>query len=249
MLTLYHYPPSTTSIKVRLCLHEKRLRFEERIVDLTRFEHLAPEYRALNPACVVPTLIHDDRSITDSTVINEYLEEAFPEPRLLAGDAHARATARMWVRYVDEVPTIAVQSPTFAAFVAPALRSLPPSELEERIARIPDRQTRARWMRAATGAIDDAEIAESYATMATVLDRMESTLLSGPWLAGMAYTLADLAMTPSVIRLEHLGRGDLLESRPRVASWVARVRSRPSFAAAYAFLDASSAAALAPASR
>ena len=71
MLQLYHYDTSTCSQKVRLVLAEKRLPFESRIVNLRRNENLAPDYLALNPNGVVPTLIHDGQVICDSSVICE----------------------------------------------------------------------------------------------------------------------------------------------------------------------------------
>ncbi|MEM1103907.1 MAG: glutathione S-transferase family protein, partial [Pseudomonadota bacterium] len=82
MLALYHSPYSTCSQKVRLCLAEKGLDYEKRDVDLARQEHLTEAYLALNPNGVVPTLVHDDAVVIDSSVICEYLDEVFPETPL-----------------------------------------------------------------------------------------------------------------------------------------------------------------------
>jgi glutathione S-transferase len=236
MLELYHYPPSTASIRVRLCLHEKGLSFEERIVDLARLEHLRPAYRALNPECVVPTLVHDGRIVVESSAIDEYLDELHHDPPLLPADPWGRARVRAWSRYIDRVPVVAVQSPTFVAFLQPALAAVPREELDRAIAQIPDAATQARWRRMVETRIDAAEIAASFETMAEVLDRIEVSLAETPWLVGKSYTLADLEMTPSIVRLEHLGRGDLVAARPRVLDWLARIKERPAFARAYSFL-------------
>jgi maleylacetoacetate isomerase len=57
-------------------------------------DHLSPAYRALNPQALLPTLEHEGRVLTQSLAIIEYLEEVWPEPRLLPGDAETRARVR-----------------------------------------------------------------------------------------------------------------------------------------------------------
>ena len=104
-LTLYNFPQSTCSQKVRLVLWEKRIPFEDRIVDHKTREHLKPDYLALNPNGVVPTLVHDGDVIIDSSVIIEYLDEAFPETPMSMPDLVGRAHLRKWLRYFEEVPT------------------------------------------------------------------------------------------------------------------------------------------------
>ena len=110
-LTLYNFPQSTCSQKVRLALWEKGLDFEDRIVNHREREHLRPAYLALNPNGVVPTLVHDDNVIIDSSVICEYLDEVFPETSLSMPDPVGRAHMRKWLRYLEEVPTPAIRVP------------------------------------------------------------------------------------------------------------------------------------------
>ena len=82
MLELYHHNLSVCAQKVRLALAEKGLDWEDRHVDLMKSEHLTPDYLALNPKGVVPTLVHDGKPVIESTIILEFLEDAFPEPSL-----------------------------------------------------------------------------------------------------------------------------------------------------------------------
>ena len=69
MLTLYNNAYSTCSQKVRLVLAEKSLEWEDRQINFSKNEHIAPEYLKLNPNGVVPTLVHDGAVIIDSSVI------------------------------------------------------------------------------------------------------------------------------------------------------------------------------------
>ena len=72
--TLYNAPQSTCSQRVRFVLNPKGLPFEEIKLDLLAGDQLKPEYLALNPNGVVPTLDHDGAIVIDSSVIIEYLD-------------------------------------------------------------------------------------------------------------------------------------------------------------------------------
>ncbi len=102
MLELYHFALSTCSQKVRLVLAEKNLEFVSHEVDLISGAQHDPEYVKLNPKHVVPTLVHDGRALIESTLINEYLEDAFPEPPMLPADPRERHAARLWTKRLDD---------------------------------------------------------------------------------------------------------------------------------------------------
>src|SRR5204862_5756958 len=86
MLTLYHNDMSLCAQKVRLGLAEKGLAWESHHLVLRAGEHQQPWYRKLNRRAVVPTLVDGDKVVPESNVILEYLEEAYPDPRLLPQD-------------------------------------------------------------------------------------------------------------------------------------------------------------------
>ncbi len=96
-LTFYNYFHSSASYRVRVALHLKGLAFESKAIHLLNDggqQHSA-EYRTMNPIGAVPTLIHHDKIISQSTAIIEYLDEVFPQTQtLLSGDAYQRAKIR-----------------------------------------------------------------------------------------------------------------------------------------------------------
>src|ERR1700691_1424159 len=102
MLYLYQGSTSVCSVKVRLALVEKGLTFEGEVLDLQRGDQHRPDYAKLNPNEVVPTLVHDGKAIIESTLIIEYLDEAFPEPRLIPADPSLRTRMRLWSKVVGE---------------------------------------------------------------------------------------------------------------------------------------------------
>ena len=102
MLELYHAEPVANSMKPLLCLKEKGLAFVSHYVDLLKFEQHRPEYVAINPNGQVPTLVHNGAIINESTVINEYLDEVFPEVPLRPSNPVDRARMRIWSKFIDE---------------------------------------------------------------------------------------------------------------------------------------------------
>jgi glutathione S-transferase len=231
-IELWHATHSTCSQKVRLCLAEKRLPWQSHFVDLRRFQHLEPAFLALNPAAVVPVLRDDGRVIRESMVINEYLDDAYPEPSLRPRGALERARMREWTLYVAEEPTWAVKVPSFQKNIRPELAGrYTDEEIRAIAARMPNRDTAERWVKAVREGFSAAEIQASLDRLARTLDRMALALAGAAWLAGEEYSLADVDMAPFVHRIAAL-EPKMLESRARVADWYARVRARPAFATA-----------------
>ena len=100
-LTLYHNGPSTCSQKVRLILELKKLDYESKSLDLMSGEQHDPEYVKLNPNHVVPTLVVNDMALIESSLINEYLEDTFPEIKARPSDPSSIHKMRLWIKYID----------------------------------------------------------------------------------------------------------------------------------------------------
>ena len=230
-LALYNAPGSTCSQKVRLALAEKGLDWQDCRVDLRANEHLEDWYLALNPNGVVPTLVHDGRIVLDSSVINEYLEEVFPRNPLMPPDAYGRARMRAWRQYIDEVPTPAIRVPSFNAFILQGWAGMSDDEFG---AGVEKRTVRRHFYRKmGRGGFGPTDLAEALERLGDSLARMERSLTEGPWLMGGQLTLADISMVPTVVRLDDLSLSHLWSGLPRVADWYSRIRSRPSFPAAF----------------
>lgn len=86
-----------------IALKEKGLAFESIYIDMGKFEQHDPSFIAINPDGQVAVLDHDGAIITHTTVINEYLEDAFPDsPHLRPEQALGRARMRYWNKFTDE---------------------------------------------------------------------------------------------------------------------------------------------------
>jgi maleylacetoacetate isomerase len=93
---LYGYFRSSAAFRARIALNLKGIVPELRFVHLLKDggQQHTEEYRTLNPQQLIPALVHDGHTITQSLAIIEYLDEIVPEPALLPRDAYGRARAR-----------------------------------------------------------------------------------------------------------------------------------------------------------
>lgn len=94
-MILHGYFRSSASYRVRIALNLKGLAVQHVSHHLRKGEQTAPDYLALNPQGVVPTLVTDDGDIlTQSMAILEWLEESYPTPPMLPADKLLRAKIR-----------------------------------------------------------------------------------------------------------------------------------------------------------
>jgi glutathione S-transferase len=237
-ITLYHGMASTCSKKVRMCLYEKRVPFESRLLDLQKFEQHAPAYLAINPDGVVPTLVHLGRSIIESSIIVDYIDDVFTQNPLKPSDPYDRAQMRLWLKYSDDVAYKAVYAPTWQALKHRAEEGLAGDRLAETLSSIPTPERRDRWEKMSQGGFTEVEIEAAYTLMRSCLQKIDTQVRDTLWLAGASFSLADLAMLPFVDRMANL-RPEFLEGVERAAmrDWLARSRQRPSFERAFAFRD------------
>lgn len=244
MIDLYYSWYSICSEKVLVCLFEKGLGFTGHHVDLFDFDQVRDEYKAINPNGTVPTLVDDGRPVFESTIINEYLEDAYPTPRLTPDDPFARADMRYWVQRFQDIVFPAAGMLSQVHFIAAELRRRwTQDELEARIRRKVGEDRVARQLRAVREGFSQAELKAAEARIVGVLDAVESRLADGrAWLAG-DFSLADAAAAPNVYRFTIIGRRDLLDSRPRLAAWAEKLLARNSVRATYEYAPSLRAAA------
>jgi glutathione S-transferase len=99
MIKLYDFKSSPNCQRVKIVLAEKNLQYEIVPVDLRAHEQKTPDYLKLNPYGKVPVLTDDDTVLYESCIINEYLEEKYPNPPLLPKEPAKKANARILVDY------------------------------------------------------------------------------------------------------------------------------------------------------
>ena len=99
MIKLYDFKSSPNCQRVKVVLAEKNLPYEIVPIDLRAQAQKTPDYLKLNPYGKVPVLTDDDTVLYESCIINEYLEEKYPNPPLLPKDPGKKARARILIDY------------------------------------------------------------------------------------------------------------------------------------------------------
>ena len=235
MISLYHAEPASNSLKVLICLKEKGVDFASHLMDIQKFEQHEPWYLKINPDGQVPTLVHDGAVVTESTVINEYLDQVFPDPPLKPAGALVQARMRQFTKYVDEYFRPALSQIAWQLFIHTITDKLSPEEFEARLARIPREEKREKWRISAKQGYTPEQMAAWRRELVTGIAKMESVLANGPWLAGADYSLADIAMFAMAAHMPARYADIVNETvSPRVIEWHARMSARPAVAAALA---------------
>ena len=235
MLELYHAEPVANSMKVLLCLKEKQIDFASHYVDLLRFEQHEPWFVAINPNGQVPVLVHDGRVITESTVINEYLDEVFPANRLSPEDPVDRAHMRVWNKFNDDVYTPALSMLGWHAMLHQIAKAIDKDKMEELLARIPLKEQRDKWATVAGESFTEEQLAESRRKLGVAVDKMEAMLAQGDYLIAGRFSLADVNAYANTAGLNRRVPGLLVPERaPRVVAWLERMNARPGVKAALA---------------
>ena len=228
MLTLYHNDMSVCAAKVRTALLEKRLDCTFIHLDLRAGDAQKPDYLKLNPSAVVPTLIHEDRVIIESTVICEFIDDEWSDPPLKPADNFERAQMRLWTKQLDEGLHAAVGSLSFAIAFRHQSLARPREERAKWLAGIPQQDRRERLQSLLEQGLQSPYFSPAVKRYAKLFDDFERALERNSWLAGERFSLADIAFAPYLARLRHLGFDVLFDRHPRTTDWARRVAERPS---------------------
>lgn len=236
MFTLYHHGSSVCAAKVRFSMAEKGLEWEGVYIDILKGDQFKPEYLKINPKAVVPTLVHDDLVIPESTVICEYLDHIEPETSLHPTDPWEYAQVRYWTKAVDEELHPACGAITFACSHRHTIISnMSKDELEEFLSSTPDQSVTVDWrsmkMAIVRQGFDAVGVKEKVKLNDTFLHKMEDALQDQDWLVANRFSIADIALTPYVNRLAMMSlTGMWANGRlPKVEQWFDRIKARPAF--------------------
>jgi GSH-dependent disulfide-bond oxidoreductase len=233
MLELYHSEPNVYFLKPLIALEEARARFTSRYFDPTSFEQYSPRFpqnaeSMLHLEREGPILVDGGTVLTSSFFMLEFIAEANPGANLLPGDAFGRYRARAWGQFNALQLAPGVCALGCAKYLAPALRALDRDQLRARIERLEPQERRAAWAAVVDGTYDGPALAKIRERLAMPVKRIESALGAGRWLAGEAYSIADIDAYALLAPLGDLAP-ELLSERatPRITEFLRAVRARP----------------------
>lgn len=168
-VTLWDHPLSPYAQKVKIALREKGVAFETAVPGGIGVGGAAGDFVAANPRAEVPALHHDGLGIFDSTIILEYIEDAWPTPALLPATPADRARVRM----IEEVVDTHLEAVNWGL-----------SEL--------------RWFRRAEGPLGDALGKKAASQIRGYHAWLERALGTREWFNGDAFGWGDLSVVPYI---------------------------------------------------
>jgi len=231
-LILYDFGNSVCCQKVRITLRAKSLEWNAIPVNLFTAEQYDPKYLKLNPKGVVPTLVHDGKPVIESTLICEYIDQAFPHPpKLVPADPWAQSRMRLWSKMVDEGLFEGISEISFSAMFRERMKSMPEETRQKRFRNVGDPRRTDRFKSTYEHGVQSPFVIHAVAAYERAFKLLEETLASGaPWILGSEPSLADINLMPFAARLDYLGLLDLWTAdRPRVRAWWAQASNWPYF--------------------
>ena len=250
-LHLYHFPISFFSQKARQALEETERPWTSHVIQLSLCEQYDPDYVRINPRCVVPTLVRDGRVTSDADNIMRFIASSYPETALVPA---APDEAAVMERFQEMASAVFIEAITYGD--VPSLkrsfltRHHIKAEHPMKLARLDalieahadDQRLRDAYegkraiMRETVASFHSEE--EMVVVMADVerkLDGVQAQLESGSfaeggWLCSQTFSLADIDWGMILNRLTFIGLAPrLIEPRPALGRYLARLKGRPSF--------------------
>ena len=206
-MKLYDCQMAPNPRRVRVFLAEKGVDIPKTEVSIIEGENLKPEYLAVNPRGLLPTLELDDGDRIDETIaICRYIEETQPEPNLMGRDALEKAQIESWQRHMEFDglnPTGEMFRNSFDPFKNRGLPGL------ENVQAIPELAVRGK-----------AGVERFY-------ERLEQRLSQSTYIAGERYTVADITAL-CVVDFASFAKMGIPEANTNTKRWHADVSARPS---------------------
>jgi len=232
---VYTWEPNANSGKPLLCLHEKQVPFTHHYIDMGVREHHEPPYLAINPGGTVPALVHDGLTLTESTPMMEYIDDAFDGPPLRPADPALRWRMRWIMRVMDNSVCPALAMIASNTLAAPRFHDTPEKEKREALAKIPDPERRRTWELLMHDATPPEEIEESKRRVSEGLALLERMLIEHDYLAGPEFSLADIGVMATFYHLPTSRPEEVSpELTPHLWAWLRRCHARPGLQAGFA---------------
>lgn len=200
-MKLYGHPFSTCTRKVLLTLAEKELQAEFVHIELSKGEQKNPEYLLKNPFGVVPFLEDGEIKMYESRAICRYLDAKSPQNKLTPTEISSRARMEQWTSVEH-------------SYIDPAVGKM----IHQKI------------LHPMRGLATDLQVVESARkSLHFVFNILNSELRKSPYLAGEAFSLADLFIMPCHAHLTLAKEVEVMEAYPHFMNWWSRVSKRPSY--------------------
>lgn len=232
VLELYYYENSICAERALMVLAEKQIDdWMPRHIDLFKREQFSPAYLKLNPRAQVPTLVHDEQVIRESSVIADYIDDLKADNPLKPAGRIARAQMQEFIKDADEAGYQGVASLSFTAIFRHKLMAMSEADRTAYWAGQTELERTQRQQSCVFEGLESPYAQRAIASWERTFGNIETTLADGRrWLMGDGFTLAELNLATFIARLDGLRMLPVwLDDRPRTQTWWAAIKARPSY--------------------
>jgi glutathione S-transferase len=202
MIDLFGYTYSVYAWIARFALHEKGINYNW--IEVNPFsDNVDAGYLSKHPFRRVPTLVHGDFVLYETSAITRYADEAFEGPKLQSDDLKERARANQVMSIVDSYTYWPLVRQVFVHGV-----------IGPRVGR----------------PFDPEEVARGLAAAELTLDALEDLIGNNRFIAGSTLSLADIHLAPMLSYFSEADAGEAaIHRRVRLARWFAEICRRQAF--------------------
>ena len=232
MLTLYHYDRSTAAQRVRLGLDEKKINWNSVIVDTAMGDaSKRPDgFHKLNPKGLIPLLVHDGFALPESTLILEYLEEAFPDHLCLTPSTpQERATMRLWMRRIDDGVHVASRTIGVCIVNRFIYKEADKTKLKDYYKKMRDQTRKNNDQINIELGLDSPLLKPSLNTFRRLFEEMDKQLALTPWLSGDDYSIADISLVVYLTRMTSFQMAPLWQNLNHLRAWFDKIKARSAY--------------------
>ena len=232
MLKLYHYDRSTAAQRVRLGLEEKELEWESIIVDTAMgdADQRPDNFHEFNPKGLIPLLDHDGFMLPESTLILEYLDDAFPDGKSLnPNTCQERARMKLWMRKIDD--GIHVASRTIGVCIVNRYfyKEANTKKISDYYKKMRDQTRKSNDKINTEMGLESPLLKPSLLAFKKLFSEMDEHLADNDWLSGDAISQADVSLVVYLTRLTSFQMSPLWQDKKSLIEWFERIKDRNSY--------------------
>jgi glutathione S-transferase len=237
MMQLYHWEPNADSLALLICLKEMNVEFESRYVDLLALEHHEAEYLEKSPKAIVPLLVAEGESMTDTGFALQYLAERYPDAGLAPTDASLLYDLQAWAAWLGG--WVGIWSDVrLLGWNYVMLKAIPEEQLERfraGVAKLP-KVKQSGWTAVWSDAeADEDQLANAGERVAKLLQKLEAILVNWKWMIGNEYSISDMLAYGYLHGLPELLPAIVNETEtPGVIRWLGEIAGREAVRDAHA---------------
>jgi glutathione S-transferase len=224
---LYQFGDSPCCMKVRMVQAYKGLNWKEQFIESWKFDHFQPNYLAINPYGIVPTLVDHGHVVTQSNVIVEHLEDAYPDKPLRPCTPHLRARMRKWMYIEQEFLFGHIVTLSFNSMMKLWVEGFGLEKLQKWSFRHPDQEKAQSYLERLTAPVDTNKDPAARDGHRSRLVKLNTELEANKtlWICGDEPSLAEVALAGIFDRLIYLEEETLFQDLPDVSEWFVRLKN------------------------